>query len=179
MSEDKHYIGDYLVTVPSGRRNLITSAEGDGKSTVRTDYPHAIVQGEELKQVAERFFTNWSEGALKDAERTIKVRAEERYSQPSPFIKGYIEEWKANISEAKRVYVAAFIGGYTEQIAEEVKKDTKYGGKPRLTINTTGGASIKIVSIDRSADRYTYTIEISDPGYLTHPVVFIAPIPKG
>lgn len=132
-------------------RAWIDAGESAGSEEAGKHYPYAISRNEaEVRQFAERKFQE-------RATTIINNYGQAQYDRTKR------EALFSNVKEeAKRLYVAAYIGRYLERVAE---LDKKAGKTPATAAASATGATVKVVRVEQNANERVYYLAINDPGY--------------
>jgi hypothetical protein len=175
---------EYLVTTNYGRKQILDEGKSKGKRIAESDYPLAVVQGQSLTQLAERMFQDWHTTGVKWLESAIKLAIEDnerkkqmRFSNSAYYQKELeawnpqqlneakrLARWNAQLDEAKRLYISAFIPSYMEKVAELAEEDKKRGKQPRyIPATNSTGATVTVTNEKHNGDIHSYWLRLADP----------------
>ena len=151
---------------------------------MQTDYPYAIYrERQDISRVADQTFQKYS--TLPDFIKRL---------EKDGYLHEYLDRWKANAVEAKRLYTSTFIASYLETVAARdeaarPKVQPQPQPQPAATPSNTAtlqGATFTIRKIEPSADEIVYYLEINHPGVtdgvevlpLAYPISNSSPLPS-
>ena len=174
----------YLPDTSNGRSRIMNDAKQKAQSLVQTDYPYAIYrERQDISRVADQTFQKYS--TLPDFIKRL---------EKDGYLHEYLDRWKANVVEAKRLYTSTFIASYLETVAARdeaarPKVQPQPQPQPAATPSNTAtlqGATFTIRKIDPSADEIVYYLEINHPGVtdgvevlpLAYPISNSSPLPS-
>src|SRR6266699_5535247 len=151
----------YLPDTSNGRSRIMNDAKQKAQSLVQTDYPYAIYrERQDISRVADQTFQKYS--TLPDFIKRL---------EKDGYLHEYLDRWKANVVEAKRLYTSTFIASYLETVAARdeaarPKVQPQPQPQPAATPSNTAtlqGATFTIRKIEPSADEIVYYLEINHP----------------
>ncbi len=133
---------------------IIAVGERKGENTASAHYPSAVIRDQQgIQALAEHSFQTWF--------RSLKAMDYEK------------KNWELSSTEGKRLYVAAYIAAYTNEVA---KRDKEADVTPTIqATSTTGtpsnkatlqGATITLKRVEHNANECVYHLKIDDPNFI-------------